>query len=209
MTKEGAQQLYAQWASCYTQDLQSWGYRTPALVAEAIASHWPSMAALKGDMLDLGCGTGALAHALASRGIQGSLVGLDLSSEMLRECRQKGLYDCVQAQDAQLPWPLGSAKLVCSAGVWGYIEHFPELYGNVAKHLVPGGFLVFSVKSEDWQQDARQVHSALLALGCMEEVPCIIQQEPYLPDHPDPAIHTGCIDVRTWRRFSDQPVMSE
>ena len=55
-------------------------------------------------------------------------------------------------------------------GLWGYIDDFRALYANVRDTLLPGGLLIFSVKSNDWRRDTRKVRSALEDVGCMEEV---------------------------------------
>merc|ERR1712107_916368 len=122
---------------------------------------------------------------------------MDQSPGMLERC-SSDLYDYLHTQDVQVAWDLlpGSSKLICSAGVWGYIEHFPGLYSNIVKTLVPGGYLIFSVKSDDWSKDAQKVRSSLAAFSLMSELPCNVSRQVYLPMHPDSHVSEGLIDIR-------------
>ena len=64
------------------------GYRVPEFLAAAIARARPGRFGLA---LDLGCGTGLMGERL--RPFCDRLEGFDISAEMLRKARAKGVYD--------------------------------------------------------------------------------------------------------------------
>jgi demethylmenaquinone methyltransferase/2-methoxy-6-polyprenyl-1,4-benzoquinol methylase len=103
-----------------------------------------SKAALRGPekVLDVGCGTCVLEERLEGTGC--SVVGLDLTVEMLRFARRKGL-GCAQNllnSDAEaLPFADGSFDVIFSCYVAKYCD--PETFGaELARVLRPGGRLL-------------------------------------------------------------------
>ena len=66
---------YDEWAQSYDDDLASWSYQAPTVVAEAVVTRHPAA----GSALDVGCGTGLVGRALRARGF----VGEDLRARHL------------------------------------------------------------------------------------------------------------------------------
>ena len=62
---------YDEWAESYDDDLASWSYQAPAVVAEAVVTRVPDARSV----LDVGCGTGLVGTALRARGCTGSDAG--------------------------------------------------------------------------------------------------------------------------------------
>ena len=93
--------------------------------------------------LDLGCGTGWIREVMQMRDCRRRLVGLDISSEMLRHARGK-----------QFPVVLGDAEKLpfedqCFDGVLakGTLHHIPDMEGAMAelhRVLKPGGIAVLT-----------------------------------------------------------------
>lgn len=93
-------------------------------------------------VLDLGCATGALQHALALR-TAGAVFGNDMSMPALRVARRQGLpVWCGEA--GHVAAPDGAFGLVM---LWEVIEHVPhprQTFAEAWRVLRPGGALVLS-----------------------------------------------------------------
>lgn len=101
-----------------------------------------------GPVLDIGCGTGALAGALADRGVD--VVGLEQSSSMLAVATKRGLPagSLVRAESSMLPFRDGTFRACVSTFPADFIRQPPtiseiyrvvEIGGTVA--VVLGGIL--------------------------------------------------------------------
>ncbi|HJE24017.1 MAG TPA: methyltransferase domain-containing protein [Methylorubrum populi] len=101
-------------------------------------------------VLDLGCGTGLMARALADRA--GRMAGCDLSPAMLARARATGLYerlaesDLVAFLDGE---PEASADLIVAADVFIYLGDLAPALAAIARVLRPGGFAVMTVQSPE------------------------------------------------------------
>ena len=99
-------------------------------------------------VLDLGCGTGALARELRKLGAS-AVIGVDLSERMLEQARARTPDQHIVFQRADLetfaPEPV-SFDLVVSSLALHYIADFPALARRIAAGLRPGGRFVFSVE---------------------------------------------------------------
>lgn len=106
-------------------------------------------------VLDVGCGNGALALAIAPRvAPEGSVVGLDLSGPMLATARQRaagaGLPNVAFEQgDAQVA-ALAEASFDAAVSRFGvmFFDNPVAAFANVGRALRPGGRLVFAC----WQE---------------------------------------------------------
>ena len=83
---EELKRKYDTWAANYDRDVESVGYRSPAMAAGLFGRYVPADA---GEILDAGCGTGLLGDLLVPLGYRG-LVGIDLSREMLARAEARG-----------------------------------------------------------------------------------------------------------------------
>ena len=101
-------------------------------------------------LLDIACGTGDFAIAIARRMHPGSrITGLDLSEGMLRVMRQKvadaGLeaqIDCLQGDCEALPFPDGTFDVATIAFGIRNFEHRETALREILRVLRPGGRLV-------------------------------------------------------------------
>lgn len=114
-------------------------------VSEHLLNMVPRLAA-NSRILDLGCGTGHIASALAERSGAGSVVGLDLAEGMLRFARRErpGAVDWLCADAEALPLADRSVDLIYSSLSIQWCEHLATLFGELHRALAPEGQLVFS-----------------------------------------------------------------
>ena len=93
-----------------------------------------------GALLDIGCGTGAYAAALAELGW--TVTGVDLSEDMLRRAREKGV-NAVRADAADLPFEDASFDAALSIFTHSDFDDFPAALREVARVLRPGAQFVY------------------------------------------------------------------
>jgi ubiquinone/menaquinone biosynthesis C-methylase UbiE len=105
-------------------------------------------------VLDLGCGTGYPAILAGQAvGAHGSVVGLDLSEEMLTVARRKanamGLSNMeFHAEDAAtLPFEAASFDAVVSRFCLMFLPDIPHTVGEISRVLKPGAYLAAAVWS--------------------------------------------------------------
>lgn len=102
---------------------------------------------LKGSVLDLGCGYGALAKDLLASGAT-DYTGIDSSRKMIAFGRavvkdERAVF--IQADITQWEYPIAAYDLVVSCSVFHYIEDLDALLIKISRSLKPGGELILSV----------------------------------------------------------------
>ena len=104
------------------------------------------LAPFRGDerVLDVGCGTGALAYALAP--LVGEVVGVDSSEEYLAVAREHAPPGCTfVAGDAEaLPFPYGDFDLVGCLRVLHHVRRPELVVGEIARVTRPGGRILLA-----------------------------------------------------------------
>jgi ubiquinone/menaquinone biosynthesis C-methylase UbiE len=104
------------------------------------------LAPLRGDerALDVGCGTGALAYALAP--LVGEVVGVDSSEEYLAAARDDAPDGCTFALgDAEaLPFPYGDFDLVGCLRVLHHVRRPELVVAEIARVTTPGGRILIA-----------------------------------------------------------------
>jgi predicted TPR repeat methyltransferase len=139
---------YDEWATAYDDDLTSWSYQAPAVVAETVVSHRPSARSV----LDVGCGTGLVGAALRARGFAGALVGLDISDASLEVARQRAAYESLRHADLQQRLSLdddGFDAVVC-VGVMTYLPDVEAVWRELARVARPGGLVAVTQREDLW-----------------------------------------------------------
>lgn len=140
------QQLFdakaAAWSSKYGPD----GRLTGRLIqlAGAISYHVPA----GGSVLDLGCGTGELATAIAVAGMHAT--GCDISPEMLQRAMSadpSGTVDWIQLDPRwrALPFATKTFDAVVAASVLEYVEEPVTVLRECRRLLRPGGVILCTV----------------------------------------------------------------
>jgi len=141
---------YDQWAASYDDD----GNPLPVLEGTLVDGLLGDVSGL--EVLDLGCGTGRHAMAMARRGA--CVTAVDFSGGMLERAKQKlgdakvTIQVCDLAQP--LPFPAATFDLVLCALVLDHIAELENLFREIRRVCRPSGFAVIST-----------VHPAMLLRG--------------------------------------------
>lgn len=111
----------------------------------------PAMLAMAGDLrgkrvLDVGCASGAMSHALVECGAQ--VVGIDLNAEFLAHARRRvGQGATFQVADISKPMPqltTGSFDVVTASLVIHYLQDWTTPLAEFHRMLAPHGVLALS-----------------------------------------------------------------
>lgn len=137
--------LFDQYAAKFEKSLVGkLDYCGPDLIAGGLTGNF-------GRVLDMGCGTGLMGQQL--RPLAGWLEGWDISGEMLREARAKGVYDALAKRDlATLDLQSNQWDLITAADVFIYLGSLEQIVGWVSQALCGGGQFAFTVEEHPGQQ---------------------------------------------------------
>lgn len=140
------EQVFDSFAQSFDAKLEVLQYRAPELVAQAVeravGDARPSF-----DVVDLGCGTGLCGPLL--KPWARTLAGCDLSVGMLRQARQRKVYDVLHK--AELVYYLDTQPehfdIAVSADTLCYFGDLTQAMRAAARALRRGGWLVYTVEA--------------------------------------------------------------
>jgi malonyl-CoA O-methyltransferase len=115
-------------------------------------------------ILDLGCGTGQGAAALAARWPRARVAALDASPAMLRkaaQCDAAGRLELLHAEAEAIPLPDASVDLVFSNLMLPWCEDIDAVFSEVARVLRPGGLFTFTTFGPDTLIELRAAWAAV------------------------------------------------
>jgi predicted TPR repeat methyltransferase len=142
---EFVRRTFNNFAPTFDVHLQRLEYRAPQLVVEALQrTAFDSTQAPT--VLDAGCGTGLCGELL--RPLAGRLEGVDLSSGMLNQAREKGNYDELSEDELtrfMTGRPMRYHAITC-ADTLCYFGSLEPVVAAAAIALQPGGSFVFTVE---------------------------------------------------------------
>jgi predicted TPR repeat methyltransferase len=122
-------------------------YRAPQLLHDAVVA----AAGVRGplDVADLGCGTGLCGQLFKS--MARSLVGVDLSSRMISQARQRGIYDELHVEElvAFLKTRHTQFDLAVASDVLNYFGDLREVFGVASQAMRGGGVIAFTLEKHD------------------------------------------------------------
>ena len=160
------------------------GYRGPALLFKAVLA--VRAAARKPAFfrrgIDLGCGTRLVAHAFAAQVDQ--FTGIDLSPRMIARAQATGLYarvELAEMVEGLRGRPDRSAELVLAADAMIYLCDLLPLLREIARVLVGGGMLAFTVETHGGEgvilgAGLRYAHSADYVRASLGAAGLVLQQ---------------------------------
>lgn len=124
-----------------------WWYRgLRALILRMLKDHAPKASSI----LDAGCGTGGMLHAIGQCRPDAKLHGLDLSEASCAFTRRKTGAQVVQGSIDALPFPDAAFDAVVSLDVLGYRMDREAALRGFLRVLRPGGMLVLNLAAYQW-----------------------------------------------------------
>lgn len=102
-----------------------------------------------GDIVDLGCGNGALAEALQRRAGGRALIGVDTSPAMLKEARARQLYDRFDVADVAQWVPPSPVAVIFANASLQWLDDHAALLPRLSTLLAPGGTLAVQMPNQN------------------------------------------------------------
>jgi malonyl-CoA O-methyltransferase len=134
---------------------------------------------LPGRVLDLGCGTGAGAHALKRKFRQAQVIGLDFSPAMLARMRRRSSLlrplRAVCADLARLPFAQQSMDLLFSNLANHWSPDPAVLFDEFRRVLRPGGMLLFTILGPATLAELREAWAGVGALSLPHRLPDLME----------------------------------
>ncbi|WP_137699818.1 methyltransferase domain-containing protein [Marimonas lutisalis] len=101
-----------------------------------------------GDVIDLGCGNGAMGQSLRERYPGHRIVGVDASPAMLAKARETGAYHALDESDIA-DWSEDRAGLIYSNAALHWLAGHEALFPRLAGMLAPGGTLAVQMPHQN------------------------------------------------------------
>ena len=163
----------------------------PALDLLARVSSLPD-----GEVIDLGCGSGAAASALRARFPDHPLIGLDASTEMLTKANSLGHYDRLETADIAKWRGADPAALIFSNAALHWLDDHEALIPRLYEMLADGGQLAIQMPS----QLHRPSHQTMIAAAA-EVRPDLFNGWAPFPGHLEPGAYadlTPGAEIEIW-----------
>ena len=140
--------LYREWAATYDRDVfETLGFTGSKRIADLLASYVPKRST---EVVDLGCGTGAVGARLAELGFE-QIDGVDLSPEMLAIAGAKHVYRSLTTMDLTKPiMPTRQYGAAVSAGTFTSGHVGPSAIAAIGNLLTPGAVVAWVVAFSMW-----------------------------------------------------------
>jgi predicted TPR repeat methyltransferase len=154
-----AKQLYADDYADYDEYItDEYEYDGPAKLVSYLKPYLSNFSAVRRSnastlrILDIGIGTGLLSQAIKNTFSHVSLVGVDLSREMLAECRKKKVADELHRCDIaneKLPFNRNAFDVAVSCGVFGFLDSLELAFSEMARVTATGGLVAFAYEENN------------------------------------------------------------
>jgi len=117
-------------------------------------------------ILDLGCGTGQISHALTDYYPKASITALDIAEGMVKSSRERikqpgftlwnrPRHHFLVADAESLPFADNSFELIASNLTFQWCADLPHLFAEIQRVLTPGGLLLFTTLGPDTLKELR------------------------------------------------------
>ena len=149
-------------------------YTMPSLLKDALLELDIQEGKFK-NVMDMGCGTGL--SGAAFRDIAETLIGIDLSRNMVRKAEEKNIYDELYVDDIieRLEGLGTDFDLYISSDVFIYVGDLLPIFESIKKHAAKNALLVFSTEHFDGNgfvlnNKCRYAHSKEYVLSIAERL---------------------------------------
>ncbi|PPR43373.1 MAG: Ubiquinone/menaquinone biosynthesis C-methyltransferase UbiE [Alphaproteobacteria bacterium MarineAlpha5_Bin11] len=146
-TPSDSKRLYKKWAKTYDKDFAlNSNYVSPKKISDFFNKY---AKITDTPILDVGAGTGLVAEFLNKKGNK-KIIGIDISSEMLKEAKLKKCYSSLMVADVTKKIRLknNSIGAVVSAGTFTHGHIGPDVFDELLRITKPGGLFVLSINSK-------------------------------------------------------------
>jgi len=154
-TPEDSIKLYKKWAKTFDKDFAlSSSYVSHTKISSFFKKYARNTDA---PILDVGAGTGLVGECLYKMGHK-KIIGIDISSEMLKRAELKGCYSSLVEADVTKKIPLrnNSIGAVVSAGTFTHGHVGPDAFDELLRITKQGGLFVLSINSKIFIKDGFQ-----------------------------------------------------
>jgi predicted TPR repeat methyltransferase len=144
--REYVSALFDSYADTFETSLQGLSYTAPAALARTIEEALKARGGHVAVAVDAGCGTGLLGPLL--RDLTTTLVGVDLSAQMVAKAEARKIYDRLMVEDVtEALTQIGPVSLVAAADVLVYMGDLENLFNSVAAVLAQSkGIFAFTTE---------------------------------------------------------------
>ncbi|MEZ6038458.1 MAG: class I SAM-dependent methyltransferase [Planctomycetota bacterium] len=168
---------HAEYEMMYRAEDHHWWYRGMRAITRAVIDRF--VARDHGEplrILDAGCGTGSTLEYLQD---YGWTVGIDLASEAVGFCTERGLPRLAQASILELPFAEGSFDLVTSFDVMSSCQRAqaPQALAEFFRVLRPGGHLLLRLPAYMWLHGKHDVLVHTMHRYTRGEVRALLRQQ--------------------------------
>ena len=139
--------LYKKWAKTYDKDFAfNSNYLSPKKISNFFNKYSKNTDA---PILDVGAGTCLVGECLYKK-INKKIIGIDISSEMLKQAKLKRCYSSLIEADLTKTIPLrnNSIGAIVSAGTFTHGHVGPDVFVELLRITKPGGLFVLSINSK-------------------------------------------------------------
>ena len=154
-----AKQLYAEDSADYEEYIsEEYRYSGPSKLVSYLTPYLSGFSPVRRSnastvrILDIGIGTGLLSQEIVDQFDHVTLVGVDLSIEMLAECRKKRVADSLHRCDIaneNLPFNRNTFDVAVSCGVFGFLESLEHAFNEMARVTASGGLVAFAYEENN------------------------------------------------------------
>nr|VFK55262.1 MAG: Ubiquinone/menaquinone biosynthesis C-methylase UbiE [Candidatus Kentron sp. TUN] len=144
--------IYTQWAKTYDVDLtEDSDYVAPGWCLDLLEKYVPSRDAR---LLDVGAGTGLFGQLLHLHGYR-DIIGMDVSEGMLAKARKKDVYRELHREilGEPLGFPSDRFDAATAVGVFSPGQGPPVAFDELIRIVKPGGYLIFTLRHEFYEDD--------------------------------------------------------
>ncbi len=175
---EYVRNIFDVFAPDFEQVLHGLEYHAPDLIFRFLQEIYGAKRYFGLRILDAGCGTGLCGKFLKKYASFRGLIGVDLSSGMLKEAAAKKIYNQLICQDIieHLECQKSSYDLIVAADVFTYIGDMEKLFSALYDSLKKNGRVIFtvsenSINDSDWflHASGRFLHSIKYVENLLEK----------------------------------------